>query len=94
MVDTNPFNIICPNLSTCITPFRLYDEEIRISKHSSVQFMVSKLPIISAEVPLQTRILHCPHTSFCGNLGVALCCGQPYIPFLSQHPKRNAVPSS
>ena len=26
-------------------------------------------------------MLHRPHTLLCGNLGGALCCGQPYIPF-------------
>ena len=26
-------------------------------------------------------MLHRPHTSLCGSLGGAFCCGQPYIPF-------------
>ena len=80
-VDPDPFNIICPNLSTCITPCRIYGGEVRISEHSSVQYTVSKLPVISAEASLQTRVLHRPHTLLCGNLGGALCCGRPYIPF-------------
>ena len=81
MVDTNPFDIICPNLSTCITPCRIYGGEVRISEHSSVQYTVSKLPVISAEASLQTRVLQRPHTLLCGNLGGALCSGQRYIPF-------------
>ena len=79
-VDPNPFEIIFPYLSTCITPCRIYGGEIRISEHSSVQSTVSKLPVISAEALLQTRMLRRPHTLLCGNLGGALCCAQPYIP--------------
>ena len=80
-VYPNPFDIIFPYLSTCITPGRFYGVEIRISEHSSVQSTVSKFPFVSAEVSLQTRVLHRPHTLLCGNLYVAICCGQPYIPF-------------
>ena len=72
-VYPNPFNIICPYLSACITPCRFYGGEIRISKHSSVQSTVLKLRVVSAEAPLQTRVLHRPHTLLCGNLGGALC---------------------
>ena len=39
------------------------------------------MPVVSAEAPLQTRMLHHPHTLLCGNLVDAFCCGQPYIPF-------------
>ena len=80
-VDPNPFDFICPYLSTCITPCRIHGGEIRISEHSSVQSTVSKFPGVSAEAPLQTRVLHRLHTSFRGNLGGALCCGQTCIPF-------------
>ena len=79
-VDPNPFDTIFPCLSTLITPSRLHGGEIRIIEHSSVQYMVSKLPIISAEAPFQTIMIHRPHTSLCGNLGGELCCGYPYIP--------------
>ena len=48
---------------------RLRGVEIRISEHSSVQSTVSKFPVISAEAPLKTRVLHRPHTSLGGNLG-------------------------
>ena len=83
MVNPNPFDIIFPNLSTCITPCRLYGGEICISEHSSVKYTVSKLLCISAEVPLQTSMLYRPHNLLCGNLGGALFCGQTYIPFSS-----------
>ena len=81
-VYPNPFNIIFTNLSTCITPCKLYGVEIRISDHISVLSTVSKLPIIIVEAPLKTRMLHRPNTSLYGNLGGALYCGQTYIPFL------------
>ena len=68
-VYPNPFDIVCPYLSTCITPCRFYGGEIRISEHTSVQSTVLKFPVVSAEAPLKTRVLHCPHTSLCGNLG-------------------------
>ena len=80
-VYPNTFTIIRPYLGTCINPCRFYGGEIGISEHSSVQSTVSKLPVISAEAPLQTRVLHHPHTSLCGNPGGEFCCGQPYIPF-------------
>ena len=80
-VYPNPFDIICPYLSTCITPCRFYGGKIGISEHSSVQSTVPKLPVVSAEAPLQTRVLHRSHNSLCGNLGGALFWGQPYIPF-------------
>ena len=71
MVYPNPFDIICPYLDICSTPGRFYGGEIGISEHSSVQSTVSKLPVVSAEAMLQTRLLHRPHTSLCGNLGGA-----------------------
>ena len=80
-VYPNPFDIIRPYLSTCITPCIFNGGKIGINEHSSIQYTVSKLPVVSAEGPFQTRVIHGPHTSLCGNLGSALCCGQPYIPF-------------
>ena len=94
MVYPNLFDIIRSCFGTCITPYRFYGGEIGISEHSSVQSTVSKLPVVSAEAPLQTRVHHRPHTSLCGNLGGAFCCGQPYIPFFNQCLRRNNVPSS
>ena len=93
-VYPNPFDIIHPYLGTCITPCKFYGGEIGISEHSSVQSTVSKLPIVSAESPLQNRVLHCPHTLLCANLGGEFCCGQPFIPFFSQCLRRNTVLSS
>ena len=94
MVYPNPFDIICPYLGTCVTPGRFYGGELGISEHSSVQSTVSKLPVVSAEAPLQTRVLYRPHTLLCGNLGGAICCGRSYIPFSRQCLRRNAVPYS
>ena len=82
-VDPNPLDIIHIYLGTCITPFRFYGGEIGISEHISVQSKLSKLPVVSAEAPLQTRVLYSPHTSLCGNIGGVFCCGQPYILFLA-----------
>ena len=94
MVYPNPFDIICPYLDICITPCIFYGGEIGISEHSSVQSKVLDFPIVSAEAPLQTRVIHRPHTLLCGNLGGAFCCGKPYIPFFSQCLRRNTVPST
>ena len=77
----NPLYIIRPYLGTCITPCIFYGGEIGISENSSVQSKVSKLPVVSVESLLKTRVIHRPHTSLCGNVGGAFCCGQPYIPF-------------
>ena len=41
----------------------------------SLHFLVSTFPVVSAEAPLKTRMLHRPHTSLCGNLGGALFYG-------------------
>ena len=71
-VYPNSFDIICPNLIACITPCRLYGGKICISEHISVQYTVSKLPVVSAEAPFQTRVIHRPHTLLCGNLGGAI----------------------
>ena len=81
MVYPNPFDIICPYSSTFITLCRFYGGEIGISEHSSVQYTVSKLLVVSAEALLQTMFLHRPHTLLCGNLGDALCYGKSYKPF-------------
>ena len=62
-------------------PLYIYGGERGISEYSSVQYTVSKFPVVSAEVPLQTRVLHHHHILLYGNLGGAFCCGQPYIPF-------------
>ena len=73
MVYPNPFYIIRPYLGTCITPCRFYGGEIGIREHSSVQSTVSKILVSSAEEPVQTRVIHRPHTLLCGNLGGAFC---------------------
>ena len=86
-VYPNTFDIICPYLGTCINPCIFYGGEIGISEHSSVQSTVSKLPVISAEAPLKTRVLHRNHTSLCGNIGGAFFCGQPYILFFQPMPQ-------
>ena len=70
-VDPNPFDIICPYLSTCITPCIFYGGEIGISEHISVQSTVLKFPVVSVEAPFQTRVLHRPHTSLYSKLGGA-----------------------
>ena len=80
-VYPNPFDIIRPYLGTCITPCRFYGGEIGISEHSSVQSTLSKFPVVIMEAPLQTRVLHRPHTSFLVNLVVRFAVVNPISHF-------------